>query len=84
MLPTPAPGAKELLSGRLDLLQKLYGRIVVPEAVVEGVLLKAKQEGHIAAVAPLLNNLSQQIDRAASGAGRETQEEESRVPSKSD
>ena len=81
---------------RLDLLQRLYQQVLVPEAVVDelnagrdqgedvplvllddrlaravarmrnirmtgtaGVLLKAKQEGHITAVAPLLERLLQ-------------------------
>ena len=37
----------------LDLLEKLY------QTGTAGVLLKAKQEGHVSAVAPLLNRLTQ-------------------------
>jgi predicted nucleic acid-binding protein len=45
--------------GRLDLLPTLYETLVVPEAVLAelGVLLRAKTNGHVRAIEPLLADL---------------------------
>jgi predicted nucleic acid-binding protein len=44
-------------AGRIDLLPQLYARVAVPRIGTLGVLLLAKEAGHVAEVAPILDRL---------------------------